>query len=164
MSIKLYDLAEAYQNILNLIDEENPDTELTNALSAIEGQIEIKAINIANLIKSLESEAEIIKAEEQRLAQRRKARENAVVRIKEYLKENLETLGMEKIKTPTRTIYVQDNPPTVNIIDPDKIPGKFLTLIPEHYEPRKKDIIEAWKAGEEIPGVEITRGKGVRIK
>lgn len=162
MSIKLYDLTQAYQNILELIDDEQ-DSDLAKALQAVEGEIEVKAVNIANLIKSLESEAEIIKAEEERLAQRRKARENAVARIKEYLKENLETLGMEKIKTPTRTIYVQDNPPAVNIIDPDRIPERFLTLT-LRYEPRKKDIIEAWKAGEEIPGVEITRGKGVRIK
>lgn len=164
MSIALYELSESYNNVLNLIDEENPDSEIMNALTVIEGQIEIKAVNIANLVKSIEAEAEIIKAEEKRLAQRRKARENAVVSIKQYLKLAMEQIGMDKIKTPTRTISIQNNPPSLNITDPDLIPGRYLTLVPEHYEPRNDDIKEALKAGEEVPGAELIRGRSLRIR
>ena len=160
----LYDLSEAYRNILNLIDEENPDTELTNALAAIEGQIEVKAVNIANLIKYLEAEADMIEAEERRLAQRKKSRENSVKQIKSYLQNNLEAVGMDKIITPTRTVYIQKNPPSVEILDIEKVPQKFLTYIPAKYEARKKDIMSAWKEGEEIPGVSVTQGRSVRIK
>ena len=164
MSISLYELSDSYQNVLNLIDEDNPDTDITQALTVIEDRITVKATNIANLIKSLESEAEVIKAEEQRLKQRRQSRENAVENIKRYLKENMEMVGMDKIKTPTRTIAIQNNPPSLVINNEDLIPGKFLTLIPERYEPRKKEIIEAIKQGEEVPGCEITRGRSLRIR
>lgn len=164
MSIQLYALGEMYQNVVNLIDEELPDQDILNALMTIEGQIEVKAVNIANLIKSIEAEAEIIKAEEKRLSQRRKSRENVVINVKQYLQETMATLGIEMIKTPTRNISIQNNPPAVQIIDEDEIPGKFLTLIPEHYEVNKKLISEALKAGEEVKGAELSRGRSLRIR
>jgi hypothetical protein len=164
MSIALYELSEGYLNIQNLIDEESPDNDILNALTTIEGAIEVKAGNIANLIKSLESEAEVIKAEEKRLAQRRKARENAADNVKQYLRVAMEQMGLDKIKTPTRTISIQLNPPAVQIMNEDEIPGKFLTLVPEHYEVNKKLIAEALKAGEEVKGCELSRGKSLRIR
>lgn len=164
MSIALYDLSEAYLNIQNLIDDESPDNDILNALTTIEGAIEVKAGNIANLIKSLEAEAEVIKAEEKRLAQRRKVRENASDNVKQYLKFAMEQMGVDKIKTPTRTISIQMNPPAVYISNEDEIPGKFLTLIPEHYEVNKKLISEALKAGEDVKGAELSRGRSLRIR
>lgn len=164
MSMALYELSEGYLNVLNLIDEENPDSDIMNALTVIEGAIEVKAGNIANLIKSLESEAEVIKAEEKRLAQRRKSRENAADNVKQYLKMAMEQMGLDKIKTPTRTISIQLNPPAVQIANEDEIPGKFLTLVPEHYEVNKKLIAEALKAGEEVKGCELSRGRSLRIR
>lgn len=164
MAIALYELSTAYQNVQNLIDDESPDTDIINALQVIEGQIEVKAVNIANLIKSLEAEAEVIKAEEKRLAQRRKSRENAADNVKQYLKLAMEQMGMDKIKTATRTISIQLNPPSVHVLNEDEIPGKFLTLIPEHYEVNKKAIAEAFKAGEEVKGAELTRGRSLRIR
>ena len=164
ISIALYSLSEAYENVLNLIDEENPDIEILNALTTITDQIEVKAVNIANLIKSLDAEVEVIKAEEKRLNQRREARENASKSIKQYLQSNLEQLKMEKIKTPTRTIYTQKNPPSVEVVDIDKIPQKYLTLIPASYTARKDEIVKAWKDGEEIAGVVVTQGRSLRIK
>jgi hypothetical protein len=164
MSIALYSLSEAYQNVLSLIDEENPDNDILKALQTIEGQIEVKASNMATLIKSLESEADFIKAEEKRLAQRRKIRENAVSNIKQYLQSAMEQMGMDKIKTPIWNFNIQNNPPAVQIINEDEIPGKFLTLVPEHYEVNKKLISEVLKAGEEVKGAELTRGRSLRIR
>lgn len=164
MSIALYNLSEAYQNVLNLIDDENPDSDILKALQTIEGQIEVKASSMATLIKSLESEADFIKTEERRLAQRRKVRENAVSNIKQYLQSAMEQMGMDKIKTSTWTFNIQNNPPAVQIVNEDEIPGKFLTLIPERYEVNKKLISEALKSGEEVKGCELIRGKSLRIR
>ena len=162
--IALYNLSSAYHNVLSMIDDGNPDSDILAALTVIEGEIETKAVNIANLIKSLEAESKVIKAEEERLSQRRASRDNAVKSIKHYLQTNLELLKKEKIKTATRTIYIQNNPPSVEVTDLDKIPQKFLTLIPESYVPRKDDITKAWKEGEEIPGVSVTQGRSIRIR
>lgn len=164
MSIALYNLSEAYQNVLNLIDEENLDSDILNALKTIEGAIEVKAVNIANLIKSLEAESKVIKAEEERLALRRKSRENAANSIKQYLQSNLNELKMDKIKTPTRSLYFQKNPPSIEITNLDLVPQKFLNFIPASYVPRKDEIAKAWKDGEEVPGVYVSQGRSLRIK
>lgn len=164
MSIALYELGYAYANVLELVDDEMPDIDILNALTAIEGAIEVKAANIANLIKGLEAEAEIIKAEEKRLSQRRKSRENVVINVKQYLKETMEQMGKDKIKTAVWTVSIQNNPPAVQITNEDEIPGKFLTLIPERYEVNKKLISEALKAGEEVKGAGLSRGRSLRIR
>jgi hypothetical protein len=164
MTLALYELSQGYQNLLGMVDEESPDIDIINALTVIEGAIEVKAGNIAHIIKTLESEAINIKEEEKRLSLRRKARENTVTNMKQYLQDAMTQMGLDKIKTPTRTISIQVNPPAVQIIDEDVIPGKFLTLIPEHYEVNKKLISEALKAGEEVKGAELSRGKSLRIR
>jgi hypothetical protein len=164
MSMALYELSQSYTNVLNLIEDESPDADIMNALTVIEGAIEVKAGNIANLIKSLEAEAEVIKSEEKRLAQRRKSRENAADNVKQYLKVAMEQMGLDRIKSPTRTISIQTNPPAVQIMNEDEIPGRFLTLVPEHYIADKKAIAEALKAGEEVKGCELSRGKSLRIR
>ncbi|SHN77516.1 siphovirus Gp157 family protein [Desulfitobacterium chlororespirans] len=164
MSLKLYELTGAYQNIADLVDDDNPDLDLVAALSAIEDEIEIKAVNIANLIKSIDAEAQIIKAEEERLKKRREARENTVVRVKTYLQEELLKVSVDKVKTATRTIWIQSNPPSCEVVDEKLIPLDYKTHVPESYAPRVKDIIAAWKEGKEVPGVKITQGKGIRIR
>ena len=164
MSIQLYALGEMYQNVINMVDEDSPDQDVLNALATIEGQVEVKAGNIAHIIKTLESEAEVIKAEEKRLAQRRRSRENTVVNIKQYLQDAMTQMGLDKIKTPTRTLSLQNNPPALQITDKDLIPQKFLTLIPEHFDVRNKDVAEAIKNGEEVPGAILTVGRSLRIR
>ena len=164
MSIALYELSEAYMNVVNLIDDEESSDDILNALTTIGGAIEVKASNIANLIKSLESEAEVIRSEEKRLAQRRKSRESAADNVKQYLKFAMEQMGMDKIKTPTRTISIQNNPPALYIYDQDILNGKYLTLVPEHYEVNKKVLADELKSGKHIKGAELKVGRSLRIR
>ena len=53
------------------------------------------------------------------------------------------------------------NPPSVNVIDESIIPKKYF-----EYKSviKKKEILDAIKNGEEVPGVEIVQGKGLRIR
>lgn len=164
MSIALYELSEGYRNLLSLVDDDSPDQDILHALTTIEGAIDVKAVSIANVIKVIEAEADIIKAEEKRLALRRKSRENAVNGMKMYLQGVMEQLGIDKIKTPTRSVSIQNNPPSLYISNPDIIPQKWLTLVPSHYEPRNEVIRMALKAGIEIPGAEFVVGKSLRIR
>jgi hypothetical protein len=163
--LKLYDLVESYQNIQNLIDAEDADNEsLGMALSVIETEIEAKAQNVTVIIKGLEADAATIKAEEKRLADRRKALENKSAWLKGYLTDELSKAGLEKVKTHTFTIALQNNPPAVNITDEKAIPAKYLTIVPETYVIDKKAIADAIKRGEKVLGAELTVGKSLRIR
>jgi hypothetical protein len=162
--MKLYELTSSYQKIADLIDESCPDESLEIALQQIEGAIEEKAEGIAKLIKTLDYDADIFKAEEKRLSDRRRAIENKRDRIKAYIKDQMEILGRDKIKLPTVTLALQNSPPAVNIVDDKTIPAKYLTIVPEQHVPDKKAILEALKAGQEVSGAEMTQGKHLRIR
>jgi hypothetical protein len=163
--MKLYQLTESYQNIWNLVDNEDTDLEaIEMALTSIETEIEAKAQNISVILKGMEYDASIIKTEEKRLSDRRRALENKITWLKGYLQEQMEAAGIDKIKTPTVTIGIQKNPPAVQITNQESIPSKYLTIIPEQYVPDKKAIKKALSNGENVPGAELTQGKSLRIR
>lgn len=162
---KLYALTDAYQALWSLVEDEETDlTIIEEALQGVEDAIETKAGNIALFIRDLDDEAKIIKAEEERLYGRRKSLENKRDGIKSFLLQAMDHMEMPKIKTTVYTISVQNNPATVAITDESLIPDRFLTLIPASYQVRKKDVLDAWKNGEVIPGSQLTQGRSLRIR
>ena len=75
----MYELTTEFKELLAMAGD--PDIEpdaIADTLEAITGEIELKAENTAVIINELEAEAAKIKAEETRLADRRKALELAV--------------------------------------------------------------------------------------
>ena len=69
----IFDIDEA---ILNLVDEETGEVVDIEALEALEMERDRKVSNIACWIKQLDAEAEAIKAEKKKLADRQTAKEN----------------------------------------------------------------------------------------
>lgn len=159
--MKLYELTENYAKLLEMAEETDTDA-IVDTLEALQEAIEDKAENIAKLIRNLEADVKVIRDEEKRLAERRQAIENKVERLKSYLQEQLETAGIEKVKRPTITVSIQNNPPSVDVIDETLIPADFL--IPQPAKVDKKSILERLKNGEAIPGVTLKQTKGVRIR
>ncbi len=160
--MRLYELTEAYKSIWELVTDEDVDLEaLEMALNQVEEDINQKAENMAKLVKSIEADVEVIKAEEQRLSTRRKALENKKDNMKQYLEMQLNTAKIEKIKTPVFTIAIQNNPPSVELVDENLIPQSYKS-----YEVKidKKSILSALKEGQAIPGADIKRTKSLRIR
>ena len=159
--MKLYELAQNYAQLLEMAEEMESDA-LVDTLESLQDAIEDKAENIAKFIRNLEADAKIIREEEQRLTERRRAIEAKVDKLKMYLQEQLETAGLQKVKRPTITVAIQANPPSVDVIDETLIPADFL--IPQPAKVDKKSILERLKKGEAIPGVTLKQTKGVRIR
>ena len=159
--MKLYELTSQYKQLQDMADDLDPMT-LKDTLEAIEESIEDKAENTAKLIRSWEAEANAIKEEEKRLANRGKALENNIKYTKERLFEQLRIAGIEKVKRPTITVSIANNPHSVEILDSTLIPSDFI--IQKDPEIDKKGLIEAIKRGEEIPGAMLYQGRGLRIK
>ena len=159
----LYQLTENYNNILELAD--NPEvTEdmIKEALDSISEEIELKAVNIAKLIKSIESDIARVKAEKDRLAAKEKSMSNKVKNLKEYLYSAMKLTGKEKIKTDLFSFNIQKNPASVNVISDTDIPEEFLVEMPKQIN--KKAILEKLKAGETVPGGELQQTTSLRIK
>lgn len=158
--MNLYELTGAYLQIQQMI-EDGADG-LEDTLAALDDAIENKAVGYAKVIKNLEAQAKAIKEEENRLKERRQSLENNIKRLKETLEQAMIETGVKKIKTDLFSFNIQKNPPSVNVIDEHAIPENYL--IPQQPKIDKKAILADMKNGAEIPGVEVIRTEGLRIR
>lgn len=159
--MKLYELTDNYMQLVELADQLDEET-FRNTLESIQDSIEDKVENTAKVIKSIEADVLAIKEEEKRLKERRQSLETKIDNIKDYLKEQLEKTGIDKVKRPTITVSIQNNPPKAEIVDEKTIPLTYK--IPQPAKLNKKAILEAMKNGEKVPGAVLVQERGLRIK
>jgi len=160
--MKLYELSDAYIKLQQQLDNEDTDSEaIRKALEEIEDRVEEKLENIAKLIESLDAETKAIKGEEMRLRERRQSLERKIDSLKEYAQEELNRAGMRKVKSELFTIYTQQNPRSVKVVDKDQIPEELMVV---SRRPDKKHILELIDSGQDIPGVEVEQSESLRIR
>lgn len=127
---RLYELTEEYETVLNMLyDGETDEQTIFDTLEGIEGEIEDKADNFAKMIKSILADVEMVKAEEDRLASRRRSLENRAKKLKDTLQANLEFIGKTKFKTVLFSFSVSKNggmQPLEITENLQEIPGKYL--------------------------------------
>lgn len=160
--MNLYEIAGQYRAVLDM--EPESDEEIVaqmNALDELEGEITEKADNIVRYMRNLGAEADALKAEENRLYQKRRAVENKIERLKAYLAAQMMMAGLHELKAGLFKLRFQPTTPAISIIDESVIPEKFWVV---KREISKTDIKEAIKAGEEVPGIEIQRGETLVIR
>lgn len=161
--MKLYELTQKYNELWEYVMDEETDLELLEeALRQVEDCMSDKAENIAKIIKSLDADIETIKAEEKRLQDKRKSLENKKESLKQYLEMQFKEAGIDKVKTPIFTIAIQNNPPSVNVIDESLIPEKYF--IQQAPVLDKKLLLSELKNGVIINGAEIKQTKSIRIR
>lgn len=162
--MKLYELTENYQKVLELMEgEENAQT-LIDTLECIDAEIDSKADSIAKVSRYVNSDITALDDEIKRLQSRKKALENNDKNLKEYLKTQMEKINKDKIKGTLFTISIQKNPPSMVITDKEKIPAKFIDVIPSTTAVNTTALKAALKNGEEIEGAELTQGTSLRIR
>lgn len=157
----LYDLSERYQNVLEIAEMLDQE-QLEEALKGIDDEIDNKADGYAKVIKELEAQDNAIKDEIKRLSDRKSAINNNIKRMKESLQEQMLLMDKRKIKTPFFSFNIQNNPPSLSILDESHIPKRFY----EEQDPKlnKRELLKALKDGEELEGVEIKQGESLRIR
>lgn len=166
--MKLYELANDYLALLNAIDnDELPEEAIADTLEAITASIEDKADSIACLLKNLDADCKAIKAEEERLAERRKAKEKSHERIKQYLSDTLQIAGIDKIETARNRITfrksgVVEVAEDVFIEWAQKNRDDLLTYSAPKVN--KTEIKKALKGGAEIVGAELRVNSNIQIK
>lgn len=157
----LYELSDRYQNLLEIAEMLDQD-QLEEALSSVDDEIENKADGYAKVIKELESQESAIKEEIKRLSERKSAIGNNIQRMKESLQDQMLLMNKRKIKTPFFSFNIQNNPPSLSVLDESHIPKRFY----EEQDPKlnKRELLKALKSGEELEGVEIKQGESLRIR
>ncbi|WP_019124681.1 siphovirus Gp157 family protein [Peptoniphilus grossensis] len=154
----LYELTELYTNLLDLDLE---DEQVQEALEDIDEKIEVKADNIAKLIKGLEGQKDICKAEEERIYKRRKSIENRIENLKEYLKATMIATDKRKFKTDLFSFNIQKNRASIKILDEEKVPEEYV-----EYDRKvlKDKLKKAITEGLEADYAEMIQSESIRIR
>ena len=162
----LYEISQTYREALDVLtDPENdlPAEVIADTLEGLQGTLEVKAIAVAQFFKNLESTAVAIKEAEQHMSQRRKAIENRVTSMKDYLKQNMESCGIQKIESPWFALSIAKNPVAVDVLDETAIPDQFVEIVTTR-KIDKTAIKKAIESGAEVPGAVLTRGTRLAIR
>lgn len=145
-------------SIIEAGGECNDDT--LAALQTWNAALEVKAENIAFVKIKLEKEAEYFQAVEDAAKARRKARESALERIKNYLRDCMIAADVKSIKKGDGLFsfsLVEGRIKTV-VADETLLPYEFTDIV-EVIKPKSAAIKAALEAGEEVPGAHLERGE-----
>ena len=159
--MNLFEIASNHNAaLMSLAEIEDIDAAMVDQiLEDLEGEVKDKAISVAGYFLNVEAEILAMKEAEKNIATRRKAKENSVAKLKEYLLENMLRTGITKIDSPYFKISLRQNPEAVHIFSEELIPVEFMRVVTTT-APDKTAI----KAAGGCPGVELRRGHSVVIK
>lgn len=165
-NLSLYNITNKFVEIMDKVQEgeltEEEYNELGNELAL---ELQNKSSNIIGYVKNSEYLLDSIKAEEKRLADMRKLGEAKLDKFKQYVKENMERLGLEKIPTELGSLAITKNPMSVEIENEEEVPAEFkLEVVTTKID--KTAIKNYFKeTGEIVAGTKIVDDKtSLRIK
>ena len=140
-----------------------------DTLTSIEGEFNEKAENIAVYIKNLAADIAAMKQEERQLRERRVNAEKQCERMKRYLLNSMQVIGVKKIDMPRARMTLKLNPESV-VIENE---GALIHWAMEHddsllkySEPeiKKSDVNSLLRMGQQIPYAHLERKESVTIK
>lgn len=150
----LYELTADYMRLLDFMEDPEMDEEIIKeTMEQLTVDITDKADGYGRVVRQLEADAGVLKAEEKRLSQKRKTIEANIDRVKKSLKEAMIAMGMPKMKTELFAFTVKNNPASV-VIDTDSMAGAPAEFIRQaDPEWNKAAIAAALKAGKDLGGI-----------
>jgi hypothetical protein len=158
--LRLYEISPEFADLVEQDDLTDQDAERLDELGHA---LEVKASNIAALTDNMGLFVDMCKAEENRISAKRKAVENKIKWVNDYLKNNMEIAGVMNIEIGTRKISLQKNPPKLVVDDENKIPSKYFVVIPESFNLDKKRLLKDLK-DIEVAGCHSEQGLSLRKK
>lgn len=135
--------------------------------SGIVDDIATKVQNIEHVARGAEAHNAAIDAEIARLQALKAHRVKVAQGLRDYIKQNMLTLGIERIECPLFQISIRNNPPAVDIYDPLSLPVEYMVTPepkPPVAAPDKKAIAKAIKAGVEVPGARLIQSARLSVQ
>lgn len=107
----LYEVTCEMMELKYLLSHEFTEDDLRDTIEAIGKEWDDKAEAIIGVIKDLRAEVEAIRAEEKRLAERRKKKERNAERLERYLTEAMQALDMKKYESARHQVrFITSHP------------------------------------------------------
>lgn len=159
----LNDLMNDWREVKEMAMDPDIDPEaIADTLEGIEGALEDKADGYAAVIDFCAMNVELIKAETDRLKNRRMMFEAKADRMKRSLEDMMRETGKLKFDTALHRFGIQKNPPRVIIDHPEAVPK--LYKIEQEPKIDTKRILADLKAGELIAWAHLEQGESLRIR
>jgi hypothetical protein len=172
-SVTLYEIADARDILDNWLVESGGELtpEIEQLLNELDGAANEKIERVALYIREQKSLADAAKQERDRLAGIAAARLKAAESLTGYLHREMDRLGKDKVNGVLVSIALQKNPPSVVGEPVRPLEGlyidkpEFVRYSPASFALDRKAVIEAHKAGQQIPeGLSVAQTVSVRIR
>lgn len=159
----LYELTGQYRELQQAIESAASPNELEAIMNTLEGmdaELEQRAENVVKVMRNTAANIAAIEAEIDRLKDRKETLENSIKRMQGLLRTSLHKVNKSKVQTPLFLVFLQDAPPKAVIDKEDDIPDDYvktnITVTPD-----KTAILNALKAGKEVPGAHMERSEQI---
>lgn len=165
-NLTLYNITNKFVDLMNKAEEGELTEEEYNQLGEeLALELQQKGSVIIGFTQNEESLITAIDTQIKRLQELKKLKQNKLDKFKQYVKDNMERLGITKMDTELGTLSIAKNPMSVEIESEAEIPEQFKqqvittkidkTAIKNHFK----------ETGEIIPGTRIIDDKtSLRIK
>ena len=149
----LYEMSAAARQLYEMLDNGDIDEQtVRDTMESIGASEKLEAY--CYIQKQKEAEIEMFKAEIDRMTDRVHSLQRQVDRMKDAQVEFMRATGQKSANAGTFRLRLL-SAKSVRVVDQDAIPAAFITEKPATYQPDKKAILAALKAGESVPGCEI---------
>lgn len=164
--LTLYNITNKFAELMDMAENGELTEEQYNALGEqLTLELQQKGSGIIGYTQNEEAFIEAVDFQIKRLQDLKKARQNKLEKFKQYVKENMDRLGITKMDTELGTLSIAKNPMSVEIENEEEIPEEFKQQVIT-VKIDKTAIKNHFKAtGEIIPGTRIIDDKtSLRIK
>lgn len=176
---QIHDELEAWSNSLDLAESDDERAEIQARISEYLQMGRAKVDRFSAFLAHLEAQADLCRAEEKRIAARRRAIERVQEHLERYAISTMEQLGIRKMEGSTSSLALRQRPASVRILDEAAIPDAYkhatvhcaaehlpilLEALPvdawsvDTTDPDKDAIKRAIKSGVDVPGATLALG------
>lgn len=163
MTTSLFNLTNQYLQLAHQLADGDFDAATvadTIEASGISDDIAVKCQNIEYVARGAEAHNYAIDVEIARLQALKAQRVKTAQHLRDYIKQSMERLQIERIECPLFAISIRKNPPAVDIYDALSLPACYMVTPapkPPIAAPDKKQIAVDIKAGKDVPGARLTQ-------
>lgn len=160
----LYDITADFLELQErLLDPDGcVDQAIADTMQGLALEWREKVEGCAKVLRHLESRAKAFADESKRMSAKAAAATNACARLKQYVQEQMEAVGVDRVEGDLLTVAFQANPPRVVVDDIDIVPPDYL--VPQPSTVDKRAVLERIKAGGSIPGVHVEQSRSLRVR
>ena len=153
--MRLYEITKQLNELLAM--EDIPREQIEDTINLIEEDFEGRAEMVAAYISELEADEAGMKAEIDRLSERKRVLTAKIDNLKDYLRQNMLASGKKNIKGKLFSITLGKPSPVLDVLVPvEQLPEQYRVV---KFSADNAAIKAALKAGTEIKGCAITDGK-----